>query len=193
MRYRPNSIRLRGHDYLNPGIYFITICAKDRQQLFGRINDNKMMLNLYGRIVYTKWIDIARHFKNAHVDVFQIMPDHLHGIIILTDTIDNDTVGVKHSRQEATLNALNPGGNASPLRDQQPYKSLHPNGTKPGSISAIMQNFSSITTRIINNIRRTPGKKLWQRGFYDHIIRSQNELSAIRHYIINNPVNWNKK
>ncbi len=70
--------------------------------------------------------------------------------------------------------------------------SIPPNGTKPGSISAIMQNFLSITTRKINQIRKTPGHKIWQRGFYDRIVRDQTAINAIRHYIINNPSNWKK-
>ena len=80
----------------------------------------------------------------------------------------------------------------SPLRHQQPHQPSHPNGTKRGSISAIMQNFSSVTTRKINQIRNTPGGKIWQRGYYERIIRNEWEYQVIRRCIINNPSNWNK-
>ena len=262
MTDRRRSLRLPGYDYSQPGIYFITLCAHGRNQFLGEIINKKMILNLYGRIVHSKWMNIPKHFKNAHLDVFQIMPDHLHGIIILTDYTDDGAVGAKHRKQESRQTVQNFAGeggavgakhrkqesrqtvqnfaseggavgakhrkqesrqtmqnfaseggavgakhreqesrqtlqnfaaNASPLRHQQPPKSLPPNGTKRGSISAIMQNFSSVTTRKINQIQKTPGHKIWQPGFYEHIIRDQNALWAIRRYISDNPSNWNKQ
>jgi REP element-mobilizing transposase RayT len=81
MPYRRRSIRLKGYDYSQTGIYFITICVNGRKHLFGRINNKKMILNLYGRIVHSKWIDIPRHFENARLDVFQIMPDIYMGLL----------------------------------------------------------------------------------------------------------------
>ncbi len=188
MQYRRQSMRLAGYDYTQTGYYFVTICVKDREHLFGRINNKKMILNLFGRVVQSKWIDITTHVKNAQLDVFQIMPNHLHGIIILNDKTVDDMVGAKHSRQNFGIFISDHAGNASPL-----HIISQPNGTKRGSISAIIQNFSSITTRKINQIRKTPGSKLWQRNYYEHIIRNQTELDAIRQYIINNPSNWIKR
>ena len=193
MTFRRRSIRLAGYDYSQPGIYFITLCAYGRNQFLGEIINKKMILNLYGRIVHSKWMNIPKHFKNAQLDVFQIMPDHLHGIIILTEYTNGGAVGAKHRKQESRQTVQNFASDASPLRHQQPPKSLPPNGTKRGSISAIMQNFSSVTTRKINQIQKTPGHKIWQRGFYEHIIRDQNALWAIRRYITDNPLNWNKQ
>jgi REP element-mobilizing transposase RayT len=193
MHYQRRSIRLPGYDYSQSGVYFITVCVNGHEHLFGRINNKKMILNLYGQIVHSKWIDIPKHFENAHLDVFQIMPDHLHGIIILTHHTDDGVVGAKHCSQDSGHLAWVPARNASPLRYQQPPESSHPNGTKRGSISAIMQNFSSVTTRKINQIRNSSGHKIWQRGYYDHIIRNQNELWAIQRYIITNPSNWDKQ
>ncbi len=191
MRYRRRSIRLPGYDYAQPGIYFITMCVKGRDHIFGKIINGKMILNTYGKIVHSKWNRIPRYFKNAHLDVFQIMPDHLHGIIILTHNSDN--VRSKHCGQDEDLEWPIFISNASTLRYQQPSNLSPPNGTKPGSISAIIQNFSSVTTRKINQIRKTPGHKIWQRGYYDRIIRDQNAVWAIRRYISDNPSNWNKR
>ena len=174
MKYRRRSIRLKGYDYTNPGAYYITMCAYDKEHLFGQIINGKMRLNLYGQIVEHKWKNIEKHFKNAQLDVFQIMPNHLHGIIMLHD------VGAKHSDGISNVKSKSLHKNASPLH-----------GTKSKSLSAIIQNFSSISTRKINQIRKKPGNKLWQRNYYERIIRNHDELNAIRRYIINNPSNWN--
>ena len=149
MKYRRRSIRLKGYDYTNPGAYFITMCAYNKELLFGKIINGEMCLNLYGQIVEHKWKNIEKHFKNAHLDVFQIMPDHLHGIIMLHD------VGAKHSNIIFDVKIKSHAKHASPLQ-----------GTKPKSLSAIIQNFLSISTRKINQIRKTPGTKLWQRNYY---------------------------
>jgi REP element-mobilizing transposase RayT len=186
MYRRKNSLRLKNFNYSSARAYFITICTYERTHLLGKINNGKMILNLFGQIVSHKWKNIPRHFKNAQLFEFQIMPDHIHGIICLMNKINNCTrVGVKHSRQDFSKKSVNNAKNASLL---QPWPYNH--GTKPGSISAIIQKFSSITTRKINQIRHTPGSKLWQRGYYDRIIRNKEELIAIQKYIINNPENW---
>jgi putative transposase len=237
MSHGRRSIRLKGYDYTRPGSYFITMCAQGHRPFFGKIKNKKMELNLYGRIVYCKWIEIPRHFKNAQLGVFQIMPDHFHAIIILSDNTENPIVGAKHCRkdpgrsganyfgpdpgraganyfgpdpgrlgrlgaknsgqdpgrlgrlgakhcgQESWCNTWNIASNASPQL----------NGTKSGSIAAIIQNFSSVSTRKINRIRKTPAGKIWQRGYYEHIIRDQDEFFAIQRYIIKNPANWRRR
>lgn len=108
------------------------------------------------------------------------MPNHIHGIIVITDR-DEYTGEAFPSNSEHNRN--DSGRNASPLQNQ-------PRGAKSGSLSAIMQNFESVTTRRINNIRKTPGKKIWQRNYYEHIIRTENELHRIREYIVYNPLKW---
>ncbi len=195
--FKRGSIRLRGYDYTQPGAYFITLCTFQRFHLFGKIIESEMKINLFGQIVIQKWRNIPNHFKNARLFEFQIMPDHFHGIIFLTDKNDYNcaVVGTKHSRQDLSLFWSNFAWNASPLlrryhMKNQPQSRF--NGTTPGSIPAIIQNFSSITTRKINQIRRTPGLKIWQRGYYEHIIRNEKEYYAISKYIINNPIKWGK-
>ena len=90
MKYNPlihhrRSIRLRGYDYAKAGAYFITICCEDRVHRFGKISDNKMILNQSGTIAYNEWINLADRFSNFELDVFQVMPNHVHGIIVLSD------------------------------------------------------------------------------------------------------------
>ena len=118
------------------------------------------------------------------------------GIILLTNKNDyNCAVGAKHSKQNSIIIIKDLFENASPLRRRYHTKNQHQsqfNGTTPGSIPAIIQNFSSITTRKINQIRRLPGSKLWRRDYYEHIIRDEREYYAIHRYIINKPSNWNK-
>jgi len=172
-KHHRRSIRLKNYDYSNTGAYFITVCAYNRECLFGNMQTGKIVLNQFGQIISNKWNQIPKHFLNVQLDEFIIMPNHLHGIIII--------VGAKHLTKEFSKNLQYRQKNASPL---------HLNGTKPGSLSAIMQNFQSVTTRKINQIRKTPGSKLWQRNFFEHIIRDEKELNQVREYVINNPLEW---
>ncbi|MGD9488191.1 MAG: transposase [Calditrichaceae bacterium] len=175
-KHHRRSIRLKGFDYSQAGWYFVTICAQNREILFGDVIDGKMVLNTLGKIIEYHWKKMSIHFKNVNIDEFQIMPNHFHGIVNIIKS-----VGAMHSNQNNINNGNNPDMNASPQR---------PHGTKPGSLGAIMQNFQSITSRKINKIRKTPGARLWQRNYYEHIIRNENELNRIRQYIIENPLKW---
>ena len=177
-RQHRRSIRLEGWDYTRLGAYFVTVCTQNRRIVFGDIENNTMKLNQLGLIVEKKWKDIPKHFANVQLDAFQIMPNHIHGILFIV----ND-VGAKHSKIGLHKQNDNHTENASPLQ-------TWPQGTQPGSLSAIMQNYLSITTRKINQIRKTPGNKLWQRNYYDRIVRNESELHKIREYIVNNPLKW---
>ena len=181
MKYNPDthhrrSIRLKGYDYSQTGAYFISVCADNRECLFGDIRMEKPILNQFGKIIYNKWNQIPKNFPNIQLDVFIIMPNHLHGIVRI-----EPYVGAKHLNEQLLKNTQHSIKNASPLRLD---------GTKTGSLSAIIQNFKSITTRKINQIRKTPQAKLWQRNYYEHIIRDENELNKTREYIVNNPLKW---
>ncbi len=175
-KHHRRSIRLKGYDYSQQGGYYVTIVTQYRECLFGNIIDGNMALNTFGRIIEYHWQKLPVHFKHIKLDVYQIMPNHLHGIIFIVES-----VGAMHSEENISKEQKKLRENASPLR---------PHGTKPGSLSAIMQNFQSVTTRKINRIRKTPGLKLWQRNFWEHIIRNENDLNRIREYITNNPLQW---
>ncbi len=204
MKYNPEkhhrrSIRLKGYDYSQPGWYFVTVVTQNREMLFGVVVNDKMVLDLFGKIIDYHWRKLPRHFKNIVLDEYQIMPNHFHGIIHIVGAMHSDlnnqknnenfngNVGAMHSDLDNQKNNEKFNGNASPL--SQPRR---PHGTVPGSLGAIMQNFQSVTTRKINRIRKTPGARLWQRNYWEHIIRNETELNRIRNYIINNPKNWDE-
>jgi putative transposase len=188
MSYNPNlhhrrSIRLKNYDYRQAGAYFITICIHQRQCRLGQIQAREMAPTIDGTIVAQIWHRIPQHFANAHLDAFVVMPNHIHGILWLGDdrSIAEIPVGAKHSGDKSCVTPRINLPNASPLP---------PHGTNPGSINAIVQNFKSISTRKINQIHKTPGSRIWQRDYYEHIIRDEIALDRIRTYIQNNPRSW---
>jgi putative transposase len=177
-RHHRRSVRLKGHDYAQPGAYFVTVCTRDRECLLGETVDREMQLNEAGKIARRCWEDIRSHFPHVALDAQIIMPNHVHGIIVITE--------FRRGEASDSRGALNTGmgvPDASPLQQR-------PNGTQPGSLSAIVQNFKSISTRKMNAARGAPRVPLWQRNYYEHVIRSDEELNAIREYILANPVNW---
>ena len=171
--------RLRGNDYTR-GAYFVTICAYRRGDIFGRIVGNganaRMELNDTGLIVLDRWNAIPEHHPGTRLDELQIMPDHLHAILILEPPVglapDVSTRGV-----DAT----------SALDERR----ARPNGPAPGSLGAIIGAFKSVTTKRINvALGRTRGS-VWQDGFHDRAIRRQGgEYGRIAQYIAENPANW---
>lgn len=171
--YGRRSIRLKGYDYAQPGAYFVTICTQDRQCLFGDIAEGQTRLNTLGEVVLACWANLPHHFPHVELDAFVVMPNHVHGIVVIT-----------HRRGEASgPNTRIPGlaaPDASPLLD----------GTRPGSLGAIVQNFKSVSTRRINTMRSAPGLPVWQRNYYEHVIRNEHELDRIREYIASNPMQW---
>lgn len=174
---RRRSIRLKNFDYTQPGAYFITICTADRECLFGEVVNGHMKLNPLGNIARHCWLAITDHFPHTALDEFVIMPNHVHGIIWIVEK-PNKTVGATHA------SPLHP--HASPLRT----KPEPPRGPKRQSIGAIVGSYKSAVTKQINEIRRTPGTTIWQRNFYDHIIRNEQSLYRIRKYILENPLRW---
>ncbi len=180
-KHHRRSIRLKGYDYTLPGAYFVTIVTHERELLFGD--------PVLHRVVQTFWQRIPRHFPHAELDEWVVMPNHLHGIIVMTDPIVAGTThspdGLSASRQPridaGPARTREQRGNASPLP---------PTGPSPGSLGAIIGNFKSITTRRINRIRHSPGLPVWQRNYYERIVRNERELNAIRHYIRDNPACW---
>lgn len=171
MPYDPNrhhrrSIRLQGYDYSRQGAYFVTLCTTNRECLFGEIVDGKLMLNEYGQIVHEEWLNTALVRPSVVLDEYVVMPNHLHGIIVLTDT---DHVG-------ATRRV------APPV--------YPPKGPTPGSIGAIIAQFKATSTKSVNRLRSTKGVRVWQRNYFEHIIRDERSLNLIREYIRRNPNLW---
>ncbi len=165
---RRRSIRLHGYDYRQAGAYFVTICTHDRMCLFGQVVGGEMRLNARGRIVEQCWLEIPRHFPHVALDVFVVMPNHVHSIIILND-VGTRPVGARH---------------AVPLQRERFGKPV------TGSIPTIIRSFKSAATKQINIVRRLPDAPVWQRNYYEHVIRNDEPLNHIREYIITNPLRW---
>lgn len=181
-RHHRRSIRLKGYDYTRPGAYFVTICIDKHACLLGDICTETMRLNRYGDIVQGCWDKLPLNFPFAKLDTFVVMPNHIHGIVIITD---RDCKGEAFSLPMKSYHDL-VTENASPL---QPMNQM-PHGTQSGSLGAIMQNFKSVSARKINKMNKTQGVSLWQRNYYDHIIRNEKSLNIIRRYIKYNPLMW---
>ncbi len=169
---RRRSIRLPGYDYAQPGAYFITVCTAGRRPVLASVVGDEAALSPAGRAVLACWEAIPRHFTNVDLDAFVIMPNHIHGIVTI---LPAEGVGAKHL-------ALS---DASPAR--VPDK---PRGTRPGSLAAVVQNLKSVSARRVNALRGRPGEAVWQRGYFERVIRTDKEMNALREYILGNPARW---
>ena len=159
------SLRLVGFDYTQVGAYFITVCSYEKKCIFGEIVDGEMRLNDLGLVVQEEWWKTAVIRQEVELDAFQIMPNHLHGIVVIT------------SKSDTTVGAHSP----APLR------------RAPRSLGAIVAGFKSAATKRVNEGRRTPGHPLWQCNYYEHVIRNEPDLDRIRRYIyytVTNPIKW---
>ncbi len=183
-KHHRRSIRLKGYDYSQPGAYFITICTKNRKCLFGNIINGKMILNDAGHIAQNCWLEIPNHYPNVILDEFIIMPNHIHGIIIINaGANDNSPINVganNNSPRQANNNSPRQINNNSP----QPSSFRSPSGT----IGSIVRGFKIGVTKWFR--QNTDIYDVWQRNYYEHIIRNEQELDRIRKYIINNPLKW---
>lgn len=169
--------RLQNHDYSQQGMYFVTICTKGREELFGRAKKGKMVLNEVGEIASRELQKIPNYFENIFLDECVIMPNHVHLIIEIIDK----NVGAD------LVSARNKKGQTQGL-------SLH--NSRIGLVSKIMQSYKSRTTveciKLMKSENRSCVTKIWQRSFYDRIIRNEAELNKIREYIFKNPINWER-
>jgi len=184
MKYNPQihhrrSIRLQDYDYSSEGAYFVTICARHRECLFGEIQNEQMILNEYGKIVEQCWLDLPNHYHNIVLDAYIVMPNHFHGIIFITDNVDN--VRAIHELPQHELPQHELPLQSSQQSSQQRRKMLLPK---------IIGRFKMNAAKQINQIRNTPGIPVWQRNYYEHIIRNEESLNNIRNYIVNNPSKW---
>jgi len=170
-RHHRRSIRLKGYDYTQPGAYFITICTYRRVCLFGQVIEGKMQWNGFGQIARDEWLRTAEIRPNVELDAFVVMPNHIHGIVIISDNRRGTTQNGRGTLQRApTVERF-----GKPTSD---------------SIPTIVRLFKSAVTKRINHQRGTRGMPVWQRNYYEHIIRTERALNAIRRYIVNNPARW---
>lgn len=174
MTYNPSihhrrSIRLPEYDYSQAGAYFITLCAHQREYLFGEIVDGEMKLNEFGQIVQSTWHALVNHVARIELDAFVIMPNHIHGIITI--------VGAGSVRAGSVRAGSEPAPTTDITQKQTP-------------LSEIVRQLKTFSARRINLARNTPGEPVWQRNYYEHIIRDEKSYNAISEYILDNPAKW---
>ncbi len=155
------NLRLRGYDYSLPGVYFITICTAKRKCLFGDIRGGQMIRNDAGDAVAEIWARLPQRFPNLSLDCFVVMPNHVHGVIVFNNP------GTKQNRGAAS---------SAP--------------TNTVALGRVVRAFKSESAIRVNAILKTPGHSVWQRNYFDHIVRAGKELDEIRRYIHDNPSLW---
>lgn len=191
--FHRKSIRLKGHDYSGGGAYFVTICTTElvrrggedyaiiatspralkrgRFNLFGHVDKGRMILNELGRITTGCWLQLPEHFPEIAIDEFIAMPNHVHFVVLIGAA--SQVVGAQH---------------AAPSKKRG--SAVGTRAVLPGSLGALVRSFKSAVTRKVNEYRSSPGARVWQRNYYERVIRDAVELGAIRKYISDNPTNW---
>lgn len=171
-----HTIRLTDYDYSQEGLYFVTICCQDKICRFGKINNSEVVLNEAGRIAHEEWLKTPQLRPNVELGEFIIMPNHMHGIII----INNNDVGTNCIRP-TTMGVLN-----TPLQQCGNGEFRSPSQT----LGSIIRGYKSAVTKQIKQLYNAPDIRLWQRNYYEHIIRNEVSYKNISDYIVNNPYNW---
>ena len=167
LRHHRRSVRLQGYDYRQPGMYYVTLVTQGRAPVLGSVVGERIQLSKLGEIVREEWLHTPTIRPEVRLDEFVIMPDHLHGIIVICE--ERNGVAVV-------------GANCYSPRQETPFRS--PSGT----IGAIVRGFKGASTKRINILRATPGVKFWQRDYYEHIVRDERDYRRIQNYIQQNPL-----
>lgn len=216
MKYNPQihhrrSIRLKGYDYSQVGLYFITICCQDRAHLFGKIENGEMILNEYGKIAHEEWDKTEKIRTNCRIHEFIIMPNHIHGIIEIIFKKENDRGESKFAPTEApteaptnnfqspsqTIGSIIRGFKIATIKRIK--ESILNNSSSKGELqfAKIEEKDKDSSTGELQFAPTAPTEKiksldfkLWQRNYYEHIIRSEKDYHRIAQYIINNPKKW---
>ena len=211
-KHHRRSIRLQGYDYTQAGVYFITIVIYQRENLFGEIVNGEMHLNALGKMAQREWERLPQRFKTIELDEFIIMPNHAHGIIVITvirrgtaetgnnanellsrraptqpfDQPNPGTAGLEQD-VEALMSRRAPTGNDDHIPTREQFGK-----PVPGSIPTILRSYKSAVTLRAHRMREGTTGPVWQRDYYERVIRNERELNATRQYIQDNPLNWEK-
>jgi putative transposase len=187
-RKQRRSIRLKGYDYTSSGAYFVTICTRGREMVFGEVVGDVVRLSKWGEIIQSWWHNIPSHFDNVECDEFVIMPNHVHGIILITDS----TVGVGSpdpgARQPGWGQHRAVQHRAGPFG--RPYDDMGNADPRRPTLGQIVAYFKYQSTKHINQIDTNSGRKIWQRNYYERVIRDEDDLNRAREYILDNPGKW---
>ena len=179
MKYDPaihqrRSIRLKGYDYSQSGAYFVTIVTHQRECLFGEMVNKEMVLSKFGLVAKQQWEKLPKRFPNIELGAYMIMPNHMHGIIEI-------------------INGRGTAGNLNNIDGESSRRApTHEQFQKPvtGSIPTIIRSYKSAVSYRINLMRRTDSVPVWQRNYYEHIIRDEKDLQNKTDYIDANPLLW---
>ncbi len=175
-KYRVETTRLMGWDYAAVGWYFVTICTRNREYFFGEVEGKDVRLSAAGDMAAQCWREIPIHFPHAAIDEFIVMPNHVHGIVVIERTVDVSNVETRHTCPDPQVLGV---------------ASLQKNKFGPlkrGSVSKIIQAYKAVVTKWCH-ANQYPYFD-WQPRFYDHIVRDDKGLAEIREYIVNNPAQW---
>jgi len=167
------TLRLKGYDYSQAGAYFVTICVHGRKCLFGDVIMSEMKVNELGRIVQAAWDDLPVHYPHVAMGAFVVMPNHVHGVVVLRG--DDERVGAGFVRA-----GLKPAPTATARTSA---------GVRHG-LPEVVRGFKTFSARRINEFRKTAGVPVWQRNYYEHVIRDEADYNRIAEYIGNNPRQW---
>ena len=188
-KHHRHSIRLNGYDYSRPGLYFITICVRNRECILSEINMQAVILTNFGKILEKFWLQLPQHFNNVQLDTYVIMPNHLHGIInIIFDKKGVNPVAAIPAGAIHELPLLEIMNNES----QSMESAQTPNwrDRRKMLLARMIGYFKINSAKEINLIQDISGLSFWQRNYYEHIIRDESELIQIRRYIKDNPRHW---
>jgi putative transposase len=176
-KYRISSTRLQTWDYSNNGSYFITICTKNREHFFGTIQNGIMQLSETGKLAEQFWIEIPNHFSFIELGNFVVMPNHVHGILII-NKIDDLSLSESLETRQCLVSTINSNATIGSLRFQNQGKN---------TISSIIGSYKSVVTKMSRQIH---SDFVWQSRFHDHLIRNSKSFDIIQNYIFENPLNW---
>jgi putative transposase len=180
------NTRIPGYDYSQPGGYFVTIYTQGRQCIFGNIENEAMIPNQLGKIVIESWLWLQKQYPYIILDEFNILPNHFHGTLIITDVSRRG--GSRTALQEIQEPHLADGNIEGFDRGGSRTAPTGVEHVKP--LGGVIGAFKTVSTKQINLNRQTPGQVVWQRNYYEHIIRDELELARIRNYILDNPLQW---
>ena len=161
------SVRLPRFDYSSVGMYFLTICAAQRRGVFGEIRGNDTVMSPVGEIVRTCWIEIPQHFPNVKIETYVVMPNHLHGILTIQSKLPDTSIKDKTARTRELFGK-----------------------PTPGSIPTIVRSLKSAVSKRVRESGLAGGESIWQRGYYEHVLRNTREYVEATNYILLNPARW---
>ncbi|GHV11996.1 hypothetical protein AGMMS49938_03690 [Fibrobacterales bacterium] len=186
------SIRLKEYDYSQKGLYYITMCVQNRECLFGKITNDKMIANDAGKIVETIWNELPQHFPNTILHEFIVMPNHVHGILEIANNIDVLRRGGIYAAQNVATQQINTAKNQGCINatPTTPLKAQTMECQNPMLVSNLPRFIRWFKGRTTFECCKINSIFAWQRNYYEHIIRDEKSYKTISEYIINNPFYW---